>query len=67
MRRRGRPHQVSELIQRLDGAALVSDSLGGFYAVQLAARHGIPAALINPAMRPWALFRPVRRQRYLML
>jgi len=50
-------HQVSELIQRLDGAALVGSSLGGFYAVQLAARHGIPAALINPAMQPWALFR----------
>ena len=45
-------HQVSELIQRLDGAALVGSSLGGFYAVQLAARHGIPAALINPAMQP---------------
>lgn len=48
---------VSELIQQLEHPVLVGSSLGGFYAVQLAAKHAVPAVLINPAMRPWALFR----------
>ena len=52
-------HQVSELIGQLgpENTALLGSSLGGFYALQLAARHHIPAVLINPAMQPWALFR----------
>ena len=51
--------QVSALIERLGrkNTVLVGSSLGGFYALQLASKHQIPAVLINPAMQPWALFR----------
>ncbi len=48
--------RVSALIEQLDRVALVSSSLGGFYATQLVAKYGVPAVLINPAMRPWQLF-----------
>ena len=48
---------MSELIDSLEQVALVGSSLGGFYATQLVAKHGVPAVLINPAMRPWQLFR----------
>ena len=55
------PHSVmqkmSALIESLDQVALVGSSLGGFYATQLVAKYGVPAVLINPAMRPWQLFR----------
>lgn len=47
---------LDDLIQRLDQVALVGSSLGGFYAAQLAAKHRLPAVLINPAVRPWQLF-----------
>lgn len=51
--------QVSALVEHLGTAntALVGSSLGGFYALQLAAKHQIAAVLINPAMQPWTLFR----------
>ncbi|RJL69064.1 YqiA/YcfP family alpha/beta fold hydrolase [Acinetobacter radioresistens] len=49
--------QMSELIEALEDVALVGSSLGSFYATQLVAKHNIPAVLINPAMRPWLLFR----------
>ena len=48
---------VSRDIERLSDVVLVGSSMGGFYATQLVAKHGIPAVLINPAMRPWHLFR----------
>lgn len=48
--------KVSDLIEQLDDVVLVGSSLGGFYATQLVAKHGVPAVLINPAMRPWLLF-----------
>lgn len=41
----------------MDQVALIGSSLGGFYATQLVAKYQIPAVLINPAMRPWQLFR----------
>ncbi len=54
------PEQVvadlSQLIESLEDVGLIGSSLGGFYATQLVAKHGVPAVLINPAMRPWQLF-----------
>ena len=47
---------VSDMIAGLDQVVLIGSSLGGFYATQLVAKHGVPAVLINPAMRPWQLF-----------
>lgn len=32
--------------------ALVGSSLGGFYALHLCIQHGVPAALVNPALHP---------------
>lgn len=49
--------QISTLIEDLPEVGLVGSSLGGFYATQLVAKYGVPAVLINPAMRPWQLFR----------
>lgn len=48
---------VSELIDRLSEVVLIGSSLGGFYATQMVVKHNVPAVLINPAMRPWQLFR----------
>ncbi|ECF7063939.1 esterase [Acinetobacter lwoffii] len=48
---------VSELIESMHNVALLGSSLGGFYATHLVAQHAVPAVLINPAMRPWQLFR----------
>lgn len=50
-------HDLTKLIQSLSNAVLVGSSLGGFYATQLAEKCDVPAVLINPAMRPWQLFR----------
>ncbi|ANF83038.1 esterase [Acinetobacter sp. NCu2D-2] len=49
--------QVSQLIESMNDVALVGSSLGGFYATHLVAKHHVPAVLINPAVRPWQLFR----------
>lgn len=49
--------KVSNLIEQLENVVLVGSSLGGFYATQLVAQYDIPTVLINPAMRPWQLFR----------
>ena len=48
---------LSTKIDSLDDVVLIGSSLGGFYATQLVAKYGVPAVLINPAMRPWHLFR----------
>ena len=48
---------VSGLIELMHDVALLGSSLGGFYATHLVAQHAVPAVLINPAMRPWQLFR----------
>jgi uncharacterized protein len=58
------PHRPREAIALLDGllqqqgaanVALVGSSLGGYYATWLSERHGIPAVLVNPAVRPYEL------------
>lgn len=49
--------QLSALIKSMNDVVLVGSSLGGFYATHLVAKHHMPAVLINPAMRPWQLFR----------
>jgi uncharacterized protein len=56
------PHSPAEAAALLDGlarrhrgAALVGSSLGGYYATWLAEKHGLRAALLNPAVRPYEL------------
>lgn len=46
---------LDELVIRHAGTALVGSSLGGYYATWLAERHGLRAALLNPAVRPYEL------------
>ena len=46
---------LDDLARRHPGAALVGSSLGGYYATWLAEKHGLKAALLNPAVRPYDL------------
>lgn len=48
--------QLEGLIAELGRPVLVGSSLGGYYAIHLAERHGLPALLINPAVRPHLRF-----------
>lgn len=48
---------LDDLARRDPGAALVGSSLGGYYATWLAEKHGLRAALLNPAVRPYELLR----------
>jgi uncharacterized protein len=44
--------RVIEKLQMKKGVCLIGSSLGGFYATWLAEKHGLKAALINPAIDP---------------
>ena len=59
--------KMSALIESLNDVALVGSSLGGFYATQLVAKYGVPAVLINPAMRPWQLFRDLFGENFISM
>jgi len=48
--------QCEQAIAELGAPLLIGSSLGGYYATWLAERHGLKALLINPAVRPHALF-----------
>lgn len=41
---------LEEFITALGSPLLVGSSLGGYYALYLSARHGLPAVLVNPAL-----------------
>ena len=52
------PAEAIAGLERLIGRerpCLVGSSLGGFYATWLAEKHGLPAVLVNPAIRPYRL------------
>ena len=48
--------QCEQAIAELGAPLLIGSSLGGYYATHLAARHGLKALLINPAVQPHARF-----------
>jgi predicted esterase YcpF (UPF0227 family) len=53
---------IAQLEALIEGAgkspvSLIGSSLGGYYATYLAEKHGIKAALLNPAVRPYVLLR----------
>lgn len=56
------PAQAVELLEGLIGERrdllLTGSSLGGYYATWLAGRIGLPAVLINPAVRPYETLAP---------
>lgn len=49
--------QLEKLIQSLNSKELMlmGSSLGGYYATYLSDKYNGPAALINPAVRPFEL------------
>ena len=60
-----RPRRAMEQLETLIGGAgkspvsLIGSSLGGYYTTWLAEKHGLRAALLNPAVRPYERLREV--------
>jgi predicted esterase YcpF (UPF0227 family) len=49
---------AADLVAQVDEpTVVVGTSLGGFYALYLAAVHGVTAVVINPALEPWVSLR----------
>lgn len=48
--------ELKRLQQRFSQVYIIGSSLGGFYATHLAETEGVPAVLVNPAVRPFDLF-----------
>ncbi len=48
--------ELARLQQQFPRVLIIGSSLGGFYATHLTETFGVKAALINPAVRPFALF-----------
>ena len=44
---------LEELMEVCDDVKLIGSSLGGYYAIYLAEKYGVKAALINPAIHPY--------------
>jgi len=60
-----RPGRAMKQLEALIGEAggspvsLIGSSLGGYYATHLSEKHGVRAALLNPAVRPYERLREV--------
>lgn len=48
--------ELKRLQQCFKQVYIIGSSLGGFYATHLAETEGVPAVLVNPAVRPFDLF-----------
>jgi predicted esterase YcpF (UPF0227 family) len=48
-------HVIEHELEHRHDIALIGSSLGAYYATYFAERHGLRAALINPAVRPYEL------------